>query len=323
MLSSFDLRRLRYFVKVAELGSLTRAAEALHVAQPALSQQIRLLESEIGEALLVRGPRGVTPTEAGQRMLAEASRLIDGMRAVVERVRAPADPEGQVVIGVGQSIGSVLVAPLLQRAAERLPRVRIQVRELLGGLLQDLTRSGAIDFALSLNTASGQGVRSRPVLAEEMCLVGPRRLIEQHLRRRPGEKFAFRDLHGLPLYLSRRGQYVRDTIENAARSKGVALNLVAEVDSLHILKELALGGAGCCVLSRSSVRRESEDHDLYIGRIAAPLIRRDVFLVQREPMSRPASEVVRLSIDVLAEMVADGAWNGLLKLRPDDIRKTL
>ncbi|HEY9447474.1 MAG TPA: LysR substrate-binding domain-containing protein, partial [Burkholderiales bacterium] len=140
---------------------------------------------------------------------------------------------------------------------------------------------------------------------------------------RPGGKFRFRDLDGLPIYLSRRGQYVRDTIENAARSKGVALNLVAEVDSLHILKELALEGGGCCVLSRSSVRRESEDHNLYIGRITAPVIRRDVFLVQREPMSRPASEVVRLSIDVLADMVADDAWSGMLKMRPDDIRKTL
>lgn len=323
MLTSFDLRRLRYFVKVAELGSLTRAAEALHIAQPALSQQIRLLESEIGVPLLARGPRGVMPTDAGQRMLAEARRLLEGMPAVVERVRAPADPEGEVVIGVGQSIGSVLVAPLLQRAAECLPHVRIQVRELLGGLLQDLIRSGAIDFAFSLNTVNGRGVHSRPVLAEEMCLVGPRRLIERHLKRRPGGKFRFRDLDGLPIYLSRRGQYVRDTIENAARSKGVALNLVAEVDSLHILKELALEGGGCCVLSRSSVRRESEDHNLYIGRITAPVIRRDVFLVQREPMSRPASEVVRLSIDVLADMVADDAWSGMLKMRPDDIRKTL
>ena len=169
---------------VAELGSLTRAAEALHVAQPALSQQIRLLEADLGVALLARGPCGVTPTDAGRRMLAEACRLIDDASGVVERVRAPADPEGEVVIGVGQSIGSVFVAPLLRQAAERLPRVRVQVRELLGGLLQDLIRSGAIDFALSLNTVSGHGVRSRPLLAEEMCLVGLRRLVEQHLGRR-------------------------------------------------------------------------------------------------------------------------------------------
>jgi LysR family nitrogen assimilation transcriptional regulator len=323
MLSSLDLRRLRYFIKVAELGSLTRAAVALHVAQPALSQQIRLLESEIGVALLDRGPRGVTVTDAGQRMLAEARRLVDGMPALVERVRAPADPEGEVVIGLGQSIAPVLVVPLLQRASEYLPRVRIQVRELLGGLLSDLICSGAIDFALSLNTVTGRGIRSLPVFSEEMRLVGQQRLIERHLKRRPSNNFAFREMHRLPLYLSRRGQFVRDTIENAARSKGISLNLVAEVDSMYILKELALSGAGCCVLSHSNVRREQEDHNLYIGRISGPVIRRDVFLVQHEALSRQAYEVAKLSIDVLAEMVADNAWSGTLKIRPDDIRKTL
>ena len=165
MSSSFDLRRLRYFVKVAELGSLTRAAAALHIAQPALSQQMRMLESELGVEVFERGPRGVRLTEAGKRLLVEARRLLDDMSAIAERIRDPGDPEGQVVLGVGQSIGSMLMAPLLERAAERIPRVRIQVRELLGGLLQDLIRSGGIDFALSLNTVNCEGVRSRTLLS--------------------------------------------------------------------------------------------------------------------------------------------------------------
>jgi LysR family nitrogen assimilation transcriptional regulator len=323
MSSTFDLRRLRYFVKVAELESLTRAAEALHIAQPALSQQIRMLESELGVKVFDRTPRGVRQTEAGQRLLAEARRLLDEMGSIAERVRSPSDPEGQIVLGVGQSIGSMLVAPLLQQAAQRLPRVRIQVRELLGGLLQDLIRSGGIDFALSLNTVQSDGVRSIAVLSEEMCLVGPRRMVERHIGRRPPANFRFRDLDGLPLYLSRQGQLVRDTIDNTAKSQGVSINLLAEVDSLHILKELALSGSGCCVLSLSSMMREREDHDLYIGRLSEPVIRRNVYLVQRRVMSRAAAEVVALSMDVLAKMVADGTWRGTLRANPDDIRKSL
>src|SRR5687767_12555895 len=108
MSASFDLRRLRYFVKVAETGSLTRAAAALHVAQPALSQQIRVLEDELGVQLLARGPRGVTLTEAGQRLLAESRRIFDGIKVGVERVKGGPEPEGQVVIGVGQLAGSIL-----------------------------------------------------------------------------------------------------------------------------------------------------------------------------------------------------------------------
>ena len=323
MSSSFELRRLRYFVKVAEAGSLTRAAAAVHIAQPALSQQIRMLELELGLDLFDRGPRGVKPTEAGKRLLVEARRLLDEMGSVAERVRSPSDPEGQVVLGVGQSVGSMLMAPLLERAAERLPRVRIQVRELLGGLLQDLIRSGGIDFALSLNTVNCDGVKSLAVLSEEMCLVGQRRLVERHLGRDAAGSFRFQELDGLPLYLSRQGQLVRDTIDNTAKSKGVSINLLAEVDSLHILKELALSGSGCCVMSLSSMRREREDHDLYIGRISAPVIQRNVYLVQRRSMSRAATEVLALSIDVLARMVADGTWSGTLKVRPADIRKLL
>lgn len=323
MSSSFELRRLRYFIKVAEMESLTRAAEALHIAQPALSQQMRILEAELGVRVFERGPRGVTPTEAGKRLLAEARRLLEQVGSIAERVRSPSDPEGQVVLGVGQSIGSMLMAPLLERAAERLPRVRIQVRELLGGLLQDLIRSGGIDFALSLNTVQSEGVRSLAVLSEEMCLVGQRRMVERHLGRRAPVNFPFRELDGLPLYLSRQGQLVRDTIDNTAKSQGVSIHLLAEVDSLHILKELALSGSGCCVLSLSSMMREREDHDLYIGRLSAPIIRRNVYLVQRRAMSRAATEVVALSMDVLARMVADGTWRGTLKADASDIRRIL
>jgi LysR family transcriptional regulator, nitrogen assimilation regulatory protein len=323
MPSSFDLRRLRYFVKVAELESLTRAAESLHIAQPALSQQIRMLEAELGVRVFDRTPRGVRRTEAGQRLFVEARRLLDEIGSIAERVRNPSDPEGQVVLGVGQSIGSMLVAPLLERAAERLPRVRIQVRELLGGLLQDLIRSGGIDFALSLNTVQSEGVRSLAVLSEEMCLVGQRRMIERHLGRRAPASFPFRELEGLPLYLSRQGQLVRDTIDNTAKLQGMSINLLAEVDSLHILRELALSGSGCCVLSLSSMMREREDHDLYIGRLSAPIIRRNVYLVQRRATSRAATEVIALSMEVLALMVAEGTWRARLKANAADIRQCL
>jgi DNA-binding transcriptional LysR family regulator len=323
MSGSFDLRRLRYFIKVAELGSLTRAAESLHVAQPALSQQMRLLESDLGVRLLARGPRGVALTDAGRRMLHEARALVAGMQGVVERVKAEREPEGEVVIGVGQSIGAALMVPLLERIAQRLPLVRVQVRELLGGLLNELMKSGAIDFALSLNTMSADGVRSESLLSEDMCLVGQRRLVGPFLVHGDERRFAFRDLAGVPLYLSRRGQFVRDTVERIARSKGIALALRGEVDSLHILREIALSGAGCCIVSRASIRRDVDDRDLYVGRISAPAIRRDVYLVHRRELSRAASEVVVLALEVLEAMVEDGSWPATLNVRARDIRKTL
>jgi len=313
MSSSFDLRRLRYFVKVAEAGSLTRAAQALHVAQPALSQQIRGLEEELGVQLLTRGPRGVALTEAGGRLLDEARHIFEGIKVGIERVKGGPEPEGQVVIGVGQLSGSILMAPLFLLAGERLPRVHLQVRERLGGLMPDLILSGAVDFALALDPLGGREIQSTAILTEDLCLVGQRRLVDGFLRHSNMERFSFRDLEGLPLYMARRGQFIRDTVEQTAKSKGIQLNLRGEVDSHHILKDLALVGAGCCILPPTSVLRDREHHDLYVGRITAPIIRRQTFLVHRREMSRAAAAVIRLAVEVVESLVASGAWQATFK----------
>ena len=325
MAGNLDLRRLRYFVKVAELGSLTRAAEALHVAQPALSQHMRGLEEELGVKLLARGSRGVALTEAGRRMLDEARAMLTGMKSLLERVRGDAsEPEGEVVIGVGQTVGSLLMVPLLELAAKRLPRVRIQIREMLSGLLPELVRSGAVDFAISYNTSSGHGIEAISVLSEEMCLVGQRRLAQRHLGKNLKDEVPFKLLAGLPIYLSRRTHILRELVERVAREKKVTPNLVAEVDSLYIMKELALGGTGFCMLSRANVRRELEHHDLYVARIVAPVIRREICFVRRSSgaLPRAAHETVVLAVEVLAAMVKDDVWRGTLRPNLADIRKS-
>ncbi len=325
MAGNLDLRRLRYFVKVAELGSLTRAAEALHVAQPALSQHMRSLEEDLGVKLLVRGSRGVALTEAGQRMLVEALAMLSGVKSLVERVRGDSrEPEGEVVIGVGQTVGSLLMVPLLELAAKRLPRVRIQIREMLSGLLPELVRSGAVDFAISYNTASGNGVEAISVLSEDMCLVGQRRLAQRHLGKNLRHEVPFKALGGIPLYLSRRTHILRELVEEVAREKKVTPNLLAEVDSLYIMKELALGGSGFCVLSRANVRRELEHHDLYVARIVQPVIRREICFVRRSggALPRAAHETVALAVEMLAGMVKDDVWRGTMTPNLADIRKS-
>lgn len=325
MSGSFELRRLRYFVKVAELGSVTRAAEVLHVAQPALSQHMRSLEAELGVQILARSSRGVALTEAGERLYAEARELLAGVKGMVERVKDDArDPEGEVVIGIGQTVGSILAVPLLELAAVRLPRVRIHIREVLSGLIPDLLRSGAVDFALSYNTTSGNGIDAVTVLSESMCLVGRRSLVERHLGRKRRGDVRFAELAGVPLYLSRRTHILREMIERVARRKGVALNLLAEVDSLYIMKELALGGTGCSILSHANLRLELEHEDLFVGRIIAPQIRRDICFVRRhgQVLPRAARETASLAAEVLARMVEEDVWRGTLAAKVEDLRKS-
>lgn len=315
MIPSFDLRRLRYFVKVAELGSLTRAAAALHVAQPALSQQIRILEDELGVVLLVRGPRGVTLTEEGVRMVEEARRIFEGMKASLERVRGGPEPEGNVVMGVGQLSGSILMVPLFTLVRERLPRIRLQVREMLGGLMPDLLRAGTVDFALSLDRLGGQEIESTPILSEELYLVGQSRLVEGHLAHGGPGRFSFLDLGGVPLYMARRGQFIRDTVEKTAQAKGIALDLRGEVDSHHILRDLAVTGVGCCILPPTSVWRDRAQHGLYVGRLTDPSIRRATYLVHRRETSRATAAVIRLALELVEHLVTTGAWLARLERR--------
>src|SRR5687768_14440157 len=259
---ALEPRRLRYFVKVAELGSVTRAAEELHIAQPALSQHMRALEEEVGVKLLERSSRGVVLTPSGMRLLEEGRELLAAIVDSLKRVReSPAGVSGDVVIGVGQTIGSLLMMPLIEEASRKLPRVRIQVREMMSGLLPELVRAGGVDFAISYNTVSGHGIDAMPVLSEELCLVGQRRLAEKHFPRMKNDTLKFAEIATAPLFLSRRGHILRELVERTAAARGVALNLRAEVDSLYIMKELALGGTGFTILSRANFGRELEHHD--------------------------------------------------------------
>ena len=117
---------------------------------------------------------------------------------------------------------------------------------------------------------------------------------------------------------------LRELVEEVAREKKVTPNLLAEVDSLYIMKELALGGSGFCVLSRANVRRELEHHDLYVARIVQPVIRRDICFVRRSggALPRAAHETVALAVEMLAGMVKDDVWRGTMQPNLADIRKS-
>ena len=133
-----DLKQLAYFVRVAELGSFTRAAVALKVAQPALSRQVRLLEVELRQNLLVRNGRGATPTEAGQVLLAHGRGIlhqVERAREELDRVRGSL--AGRVAVGLPPSIARVLTVPLTRAFRERMPQAQLSISENLSTAMQD------------------------------------------------------------------------------------------------------------------------------------------------------------------------------------------
>ena len=126
-----DLRSLRYFIAVVEAGSLSRAAGSLYIAQPALTAQIKKLESELGAQLLERSHAGVTPTQAGVQLYQDARRLLSDASAMRERIqRLPQGPEGSVTIAVPFLLSSLLMGPLLAHLKDTHPRIRVFVLDL-------------------------------------------------------------------------------------------------------------------------------------------------------------------------------------------------
>ena len=170
-----DLKQLEYFVRVAELGSFTRAAQVLGVAQPALSRQVRLLEVELRQNLLTRNGRGATPTEAGQVLLEHGRGILHQVeRAREELGRVRSGLSGRVALGLPPSVARVLTVPLTRAFRERLPQAQLSISEGLSTAMQENLLNGRLDIAVLYNASPVAGIELRPLITEELLLVQPR-----------------------------------------------------------------------------------------------------------------------------------------------------
>src|SRR6185312_15645453 len=126
--AGMELRSLSYFVRIAELGSITRAASHLRVAQPALTRQVQRLEDELGVALFTRVNRGVRLTEAGQKLLESAIRILRDVERTGDEIRAhDAHPSGKIILGVTPTLCPVLVPELFSRMRVHYPMIELKV----------------------------------------------------------------------------------------------------------------------------------------------------------------------------------------------------
>ena len=168
-----DLKQLEYFVRVAELGSFTRASNALEIAQPALSRQIRQLETELRQNLLIRNGRGVVMTDAGKLLLGHARGILHQVvrtREDLDRVRGAT--AGRVAIGMPPSISKVLTLPLTTAFRQKLPQAALSISEGLSLTTQDWLMSGRLDIALLYNPSYSPEVETTELFEEELYLIG-------------------------------------------------------------------------------------------------------------------------------------------------------
>jgi LysR family nitrogen assimilation transcriptional regulator len=270
-----ELRQLRYFVRIVELGSLSRAAGALHVAQSALSQHVATLEGEFGTPLLNRSARGVTPTEAGRHLYQHAQsilRQVDDTKSAVSACTS--EPTGLVAFGLPLSLVAPLALPIFLAVRARYPGVKLLIHEELSGTILEWIKNGRLSLGIAFDDGNLEGLSATPLLEERLFLVVS---AKSPLARR--KLISLREVADLELVLPTSDQGVRDRIERAmARAGHRITRVVAEVNSLTLMKQAAGAGIGATILSWPSIEAEVAQGTVAAIDIARPAItrRRDV-----------------------------------------------
>ena len=304
-----EIRHLRYFVAIVDHGSLSRAALVLHVAQPALSQQLRQLEQELGAQLLHRSAQGVLSTDAGRVFYEHAQAILkqvsDARSAVTQSTTRPS---GSVILGLPHSISGALALPLLMAARASYPEITLQLTEELSGNLAEQLRSGRINLAVLFDDGQLGAFASTALVEEALLFIcrsgsgfGPR-----------GKRVSLAQALATTLILPAQQQGVRPGIENAARAAGLALSAVIEINSIAILKSALLADMGATILPVAPLLAEVANGALQARPLHSPALARSVTLCASKniPLTNAAAAVSRLVHQVTRELCQSGAWSG-------------
>jgi LysR family nitrogen assimilation transcriptional regulator len=300
------LRQLHYFLRILELKSFSKAAANLHIAQPALGLQIRKLEEELGVPLLNRHSRGVTPTEAGLILREHAQTVLRQVeRTKLALVDFAGPPRGKVAVGVTPTVNMMLAASLVSRCRDEFPRVGLSLVEGMSETLMEWVENDRLDMAFSYNADAARGLVCEPLLAEDLLLIGAAKD-----ERRLKKTVAFGDVAKLPLILPTNRHGLRQIVDEAADRRGIELNIVMEIDSVHASKELVERGLGYTVLPMGAVFHEVEEGRLMARAINTPQLARKMYLAYsaKRPSSKGALAVRQIMRDVVGAGLAAGHW---------------
>jgi LysR family nitrogen assimilation transcriptional regulator len=292
-----DLRQLDYFVHVAELGSFSRAASLLAVAQSALSHRVRQLEVELKQPLLYRNGRGVVPTEAGKRLLVHARGiLMQVSRTREELAGLRGAPTGHVVVGLPPTFERLFTLPLVKNFRERFPGASIGMMEGLSAALVDWVVTGRVDIGLVFNPAPSPAVETRPLFEAPMFLVS---LSGTKGGQRP---VAMKELPRYPLIVPSRPQANRMRIEAQLAQYGLKPVIALEVDGIESILDLVAEGYGHAVLPLSSLRAYGGEHAFSLRPIVKPRLSIQVSLVTSA--QRPATPLTQHVLALIPEIAA-------------------
>jgi LysR family transcriptional regulator, nitrogen assimilation regulatory protein len=300
-----DLKQLEYFVRVAELGSFTRAAQVLGIAQPALSRQVRLLEVELRQNLLVRNGRGATPTDAGQLLLEHGRGILHQVeRAREELGRVRSGLSGRVALGLPPSVARVLTVPLTRTFRQALPEAQLSISEGLSTGMQENLLNGRLDIAVLYNPSKLPGIELHPLLEEELLLVQarPPGLQEDP----PPPPITLKEVAKLPLVIPSRPNAIRMHVESEMAAIGCSPHIALEIDGVSAILDLVADGAGHAILSRNAVMRSVRPSAYAVRTVHAPPLR--IALTTAISSLRPSTLTQKATLQLLQQTAQE--WLG-------------
>lgn len=280
------LAQLRNFVKVVEIGNLSKAADTINIVQPALSRQIKALEQELGVQLLMRRSWGVEATPAGQALASSARRILADLERTRSEVHAlEHEPAGLVTVGAASSVARALFTQLFTAVTERFPKIQLRLCErLMADLVKDV-HGAAVDIALMDGRTAGPGLRHAPLFTDRWgILANPRYLASLG---EPISAYIPDCLFVLPSTASE----ARNRIERIIGRGG--LQIVAEVDGLTNLLQIVSTGECATILPRCAAADYVADGRLTFVGLTDPQMRREVIL------AKPAQSAPNRAVDAV------------------------
>jgi len=303
-----DVVQLKTLIHVAELGSLSKASDRLHVAQPALSRQIRQLEKELGVYLFERHGRGMEITAAGLEVLERATRIMDELESIRTSVAGGrAAFRGMVAIGTTPTTAEIVTVPLVQRIRDTHPDLSIRFSSAFSGYLLDWLQRGELELAISYDPQPLHTLRIEPVMMENLVLVGP-----PEARLNLDTVVPFAELANEQMVLPSPRHGLRKIMDQCALERGFKITTSVEADSFGAMIDLVRHGFGYTALPLASIYSRLDDGSL----CAAPLVdptpmRKLVLVLPADRQVSPATRYVgQTFVDIASELVAKGIWAG-------------
>ncbi|AOW46828.1 LysR substrate-binding domain-containing protein [Acetobacter ascendens] len=306
-----DIRRLQAFVKIIDIGSISRAADILNIAQPALSQQLASLETAFKQKLLIRSKMGVTPTAAGLELYRHAQTMIKQLDRAMTEVSSGGGPlVGKVSVGLSPySSGSTLSLALLKEVRAKLPGIILHLTESFDDIYSGMVMTGRLDMAIIHGAGPIKGVNFTPLMKENFFLVAPE---DSVFAGRGSAPVKLSELTEVPLLLPPDYNFVRKHINTAFARKQIKPHIVAEVEALLTLQDAVAAGIGFTILPWSVASKIIVPGKSRVYELCSPVIQEDVSLCVPEsiPETEAGVAVRNILIALAKSMVMSQNWPG-------------